>query len=164
VSAVGHEIDVTISDLVADLRAPTPSAAAEAVTEDAVALSAELRALAGDLVEGLRRRTRTGSERVRGAAGALVDAWQRGIANRRSRLAVSAGRLDGLSPIGALRRGFSVALDSRGRVLRSARDFEAGSSFVLRLTDGRVSATVDSVDPEESRLSTAPDNAPSGEG
>lgn len=164
VSAVGHEIDVTISDLVADLRAPTPSAAAEAVTEDVVALSAELRALAGDLVDGLRRRIRTGSERARGAAGALVDAWQRGIENRRSRLAVSAGRLDGLSPIGALRRGFSVALDSRGHVLRSARDFEPGSSFVLRLTDGRVSATVDSVDPEESRLPTAPDSAPSGEG
>ena len=69
VSAVGHEIDVTISDLVADLRAPTPSAAAEAVTEDAVALSAELRALAGDLVDGLRRRIRTGSERARGAGG-----------------------------------------------------------------------------------------------
>lgn len=164
VSAVGHEIDVTISDLVADLRAPTPSAAAEAVTEDAAALSAELRALAGDLVDGLRRRTRTGAERTRRAAGALLDAWQRGIADRRSRLAVSAGRLDGLSPIGALRRGFGVALDSHGRVLRSALDFEPGSSFVLRLTDGRVSATVDSVDPEETRLPAAPDNAPSGEG
>jgi exodeoxyribonuclease VII large subunit len=159
VSAVGHEIDFTISDLVADVRAPTPSAAAEGVTEDAVALSAELRARAGDLVEGLRRRTRTEAERTRRAAGALRDAWHRGIAARRSRLAVAAGRLDGLSPIGALRRGFGVALDANGRVLRSAREFEPGTNFVLRLTDGRISATVDSVDLEAPQVPANPDNA-----
>lgn len=159
VSAVGHEIDVTISDLVADVRAPTPSAAAEGVTEDSVALSAELRARAGDLVDGLRRRTRAEAERTRRAAEALLDAWRRGISERRSRLAVSAGRLDGLSPIGALRRGFGVALDSSGRVLRSVRDFETGKSFVLRLADGRISATVDSADPESPWLPASPADA-----
>jgi exodeoxyribonuclease VII large subunit len=149
VSAVGHEIDVSISDLVADVRAPTPSAAAEAVTEDAATLSAELRARAGGLVEGLRRRTRMEAERTRRAAGELLDAWQRGIAARRSRLAVTTGRLDGLSPLGVLRRGFGIALDASGRVLRSAREFNPGTDFVLRLADGTICATADSIDLDE---------------
>jgi exodeoxyribonuclease VII large subunit len=157
VSAVGHEIDVTISDLVADVRAPTPSAAAETVTEDATTLSGELRARAGELVDGLRRRTRSETERTRRAAGALLDAWRRGMAERRSRLAVSAGRMDGLSPIGALRRGFGVALDPRGRLLRSAAAFETGMPFVLRLADGRIAATVDSVDLDARRIPGDPD-------
>jgi len=159
VSAVGHEIDVTISDLVADVRAPTPSAAAEAVTEAEATLSAELRARAGGLVEGLRRRTRMETERTRRAAGELLDAWQRGIAARRSRLAVTTGRLDGLSPLGALRRGFGVALDARGRVLRSAREFEPGTGFVLRLADGTICATADSIDLDERQLPDNPKDA-----
>ena len=159
VSAVGHEIDFTISDLVADVRAPTPSAAAEGVTEDAVALNVELRARAGALVEGLRRRTWTEAERTRRSAAALMDAWQRLIAERRSRLAVSAGRLDGLSPIGALRRGFGVALDPDGRVLRSAREFKPGMGFVLRVADGRISATVDSIELEGHPMPANPSNA-----
>ena len=159
VSAVGHEIDFTISDLVADVRAPTPSAAAEGVTEDAVALNVELRARAGALVEGLRRRTRTEAERTRRSAAALLDAWHRGIAERRSRLAVAAGRLDGLSPIGALRRGFGVALDSDGRVLRSAREFEPGTGFVLRVADGRISATIDSIELEGHPMPANPSDA-----
>ena len=159
VSAVGHEIDVTISDLVADMRAPTPSAAAEGVTEDAATLTIELRARAGELVEGLRRRTRTEAERTRRSARALLEAWQRRFAERRSRLAVSAGRLDGLSPIGALRRGFAVALESDGRVLRSAQEFKAGAGFVLRLVDGRISATVASIELEAHPLPANPNIA-----
>lgn len=155
VSAVGHEVDVTISDLVADVRAPTPSAAAEAVTEDAAALMTELRSRAGELIEGLRSRTRSEVDRADRRLRSLLEAWKRLLADRNSRLAVAAGRLEGLSPIGALRRGFSVALDLDGRILRSVAEFEPGSDFVLRVTDGRISATVDSVSPD-----TDPDGVP----
>ncbi len=129
VSAVGHEVDVTISDLVADVRAPTPSAAAERVTEDAAALGIELRSRAAELIEGLRGRTRTEADRTRRRAGALLDAWERRMAASRSRLAVAAGRLDGLSPIGALRRGFGVALDRNSRVLRSVSRIRVGNEL-----------------------------------
>jgi len=148
VSAVGHEIDVTISDLVADVRAPTPSAAAECVTEDATALKIELRSRAVELIEGLRSRTRTGVDRTTGRLRALRDAWERLMAAKGSLLAVSSGRLEGLSPIGALRRGFGVAMDRSGRVLRSVAEFQPGENFILRVADGRISATVHSVTPD----------------
>ncbi|MGW8283503.1 MAG: exodeoxyribonuclease VII large subunit, partial [Gemmatimonadota bacterium] len=148
VSAVGHEVDVTISDLVADVRAPTPSAAAEGVTEDAAALRIELRSRAVQLIDGLRGRTRTEVDRTSRRLRELLDAWERLMAAKGSRLAVSSGRLDGLSPIGALRRGFGVALGRSGRVLRSVAEFQPGENFVLRVADGRISATVDSVSPD----------------
>ncbi len=148
VSAVGHEIDVTISDLVADVRAPTPSAAAECVTEDATALKIELRSRAVELIEGLRSRTRTEVDRTTRRLRALLDAWERLMAAKGSLLAVSSGRLEGLSPIGALRRGFGVAMDRSGRVLRSVAEFQPGENFILRVADGRISATVHSVTPD----------------
>ncbi len=147
VSAVGHEVDVTISDLVADLRAPTPSAAAESVTREESVLRAGLRSLAGELVDGLRERAREGEERVRRQAERLVAAWERADADRRARLSVAGGRLEALSPLGVLARGYAVPTDADGRVLRSVTGFETGAAFRLRLRDGTVSARAESVEP-----------------
>ena len=141
VSAVGHEIDLTIADFVADLRAPTPSAAAESVTEDAAVLRAELRTAKTDVIEGLRGRIRREAERVEAAHGSLGSAMQRILDERRSRLALSGGRLEALSPLGALGRGFAVPLGETGTVLRSTSEFSPGDRFELRLVDGTVTAT-----------------------
>lgn len=147
VSAVGHEIDFTIADFVADLRAPTPSAAAESVTEDAAVLRAELRAAQAGLVEGLRGRIRGDAERVRRGFGTLEAEMRRILDARRSQLAVTGGKLDGLSPLGALERGFAVPLGESGTVLRSTAEFRPGNRFTLRLVDGTVSATTSEISP-----------------
>ncbi len=144
VSAVGHEIDVTISDLVADLRAATPSAAAEAITTEDAVLRAALRDRAGRLVGTLRDRTGRGEERLRDRAERLRHAWDRAASDRRARLAVSAARLEALSPLAILSRGYAVPLDEEGRVLRRLDRFEVGAPFVLRVRDGRVDARVES--------------------
>ena len=141
VSAVGHEIDFTIADFVADLRAPTPSAAAESVTEDEAVLRAELQAAKAAVIEGLRGRIRRDAERVGTANERLGSAMKRILDERRSRLAVSGGRLDALSPLGALGRGFAVPLGEGGTVLRSTSAFRPGDRFELRLVDGTVTAT-----------------------
>jgi exodeoxyribonuclease VII large subunit len=162
VSAVGHEVDVTIADLVADARAPTPSAAAETVVPDAAALRAQLRRTPERLGRGLRRaatRRRTAvSERlarllrsierrlapVRQAAdigSVRLERRIRGLrAERRERLHGLSGRLQALSPLATLSRGYSVARDAEGRVLRVVDDFENETRFYLRVTDGIVEA------------------------
>jgi exodeoxyribonuclease VII large subunit len=162
VSAVGHEVDVTISDLVADLRAPTPSAAAEAVAPDAEEIVRYLSGVGGRLarglrssVEGPRRALSEGWARLRRGGLDLVpprrrlfaDAGQemaRGIRSklqgRRFALVRLAEKVDALSPLSALKRGYAVPLTSEGKVLRTTREFVEGESFQLRVLDGRIQA------------------------
>jgi exodeoxyribonuclease VII large subunit len=144
ISAVGHEIDVTIADLVADLRAPTPSAAAEAVVPETAVLREALRSRADILVQVLRRRTRRGRERTLRAAVRLDERMTASFRERRGRLERAGGRLDALSPLGTLRRGYAVPLDHAGRVLRRAAEFEPGERFRLRVTDGNIHCRTES--------------------
>ncbi|MEE9207756.1 MAG: exodeoxyribonuclease VII large subunit [Gemmatimonadota bacterium] len=136
ISAVGHEIDVTIADLVADCRAPTPSVAGEMVVEDSVVIKSGLQALAEGLVSGLRRRTDAGGERLRQAAMAAVLYVRARVEKLTSQLALAGGRLEALSPLAILSRGYAVPLSTEGRVLRSSTDFEPGVRFRLRIADG----------------------------
>lgn len=162
VSAVGHEVDVTISDLVADLRAPTPSAAAEAVVPDGLTVRSALervpvqlgRALRGAAerrraaIEGRLARLARGMERRFGPQRQAIDrglsrlerATRGRAVERRHQLAAVAARLDALSPLATLQRGYSVARTPDGRVLRRLDDFPAGTAFELRVTDGTVAA------------------------
>lgn len=150
VSAVGHEIDVTIADLVADARAPTPSAAAEMVVPDRGAVGREVAVLAARLGAAVRRRLDDARDEVDGLRGALDEAIGRTIQRRAEQLEALAGRLDALSPLAALRRGYAVPLGADGRILRSARQFEPGGRVRLRVVDGRVECRVEdvSLDPE----------------
>lgn len=151
VSAVGHEVDVTIADLVADRRAPTPSAAGEVVVPDGDALRAALRRLAGGLVTGLRGRTRRGRRRARRAAERLVAATDRRLERLEGRVERLGGRLDALSPLSTLERGYAVALDDEGAVLRRVAAFEPGDDVRLRVVDGRVDCRVRSTEELEGR-------------
>ena len=144
VSAVGHEIDVTISDLIADVRAPTPSAAGEAVVPDTEVLLGELRGRAGTLIETLRRRTRRGRERARVGATGLDSRIHGALRLRRDRRARAGGRLDALSPLGTLARGYAVPLDGEARVKRNIAMFAIGESFDLRVVDGSVQCRTES--------------------
>lgn len=149
ISAVGHEVDVTIADLVADRRAPTPSAAGEVAVPDGEALRADLRRLAEGLVAGLRRRTREGRERARRAAERLVGGMSRRIERWDGRLDRLGGRLHALSPLATMERGYAVPLDGAGRVLRSVAEFSPGDEVRLRVRDGRVGCTVRATEPVE---------------
>ncbi|CAN5269507.1 hypothetical protein BH24GEM2_BH24GEM2_04630 [soil metagenome] len=142
ISAVGHETDFTIADLVADLRAPTPSAAAEAAVPERTVLrraASELAVRLASRMEGRLADLRDASDVERGA---LVDVMESLRKKRRDRLAALAGRLNALSPLGALARGFAVPLGSADQLLRSTRDFVPGASFQLRVADGIVPCEV----------------------
>ena len=143
ISAVGHETDVTIADLVADLRAPTPSAAAEAAVPDRAALGRELAELRGRLARCARDRVDGCRERMFEGRLDLHDAAARVVGRRREGLAALAGRLHALSPLTTLARGFAVPLDEEGRLLRRTADFAPGARFRLRVADGTVPARVD---------------------
>ena len=160
VSAVGHEVDVTISDLVADLRAPTPSAAAETVTPDREAVLDQIAGVPERLARGLRgtlerrrRRVERGIERLgralerrlagpRQAVDLAAARLERGLVRlverRRVALSAAAGRLSALSPLAILERGYSVARAEDGTVLRRVEDLPRGRTFHLRVADGTV--------------------------
>jgi exodeoxyribonuclease VII large subunit len=162
VSAVGHEVDVTIADLVADLRAPTPSAAAEAVVPDGQTVMAALRRVPDRLGRALRGVSERRRGRVEGRMARLTRAIERrfgpprqaldramarlersarsSASERWRRLGALAGRLEALSPLGTLERGYSVARTSDGRVLKTLADLPRGARFHLRVTDGTVAA------------------------
>ncbi len=162
VSAVGHEIDVTISDLVADLRAPTPSAAAEAVVPDIEALRAALRRVPEQLGRALRRGVERRQANVADTLRVLARGMERRLAParqaldrsltgleraaldrarlRRLTLATLSGRLDALSPLATLQRGYSVARAPDGSLLKRVEDLPEGLDFHLRVRDGTVAA------------------------
>ena len=148
ISAVGHEVDVTIADLVADHRAPTPSAAAERAVPDRAAVSRELAALLARMAGDVRRTTDRRSRLLRDYGTVLERAVRRDLRERRRQLRELAGTLDALSPLAALRRGYAVPLSEEGRILRRVAEFEPGGPVRLRVVDGTVACTVDGVEAE----------------
>jgi len=142
ISAVGHETDVTLCDLVADLRAPTPSAAAAAATPDRTELLGALDRLAGALTRALAAPTRHAGERLERVGDRLSGVMLRSLERCGARVAAGAARLDALSPLRVLERGYAVARTPDGKVLRRVAQFTPGSAFRLRLTDGEIPARV----------------------
>lgn len=140
ISAVGHETDVTLCDLVADVRAATPSAAAEMVWPDAREVGRQLQDLATHLANGLTRRTRVAAERLERTGDRLQAAIEQRLLRRELQLEHLAAQLDALSPLRVLERGYAVPRDATGRVLRRRADFSSGLAFRLRLADGEVAA------------------------
>jgi exodeoxyribonuclease VII large subunit len=166
VSAIGHEVDYTIADLVADARAPTPSAAAEIVVPDTLELNREIqhardrmarmleqrlaaaRADARAATERLRRRSpeqqiaerRRGVDDLGGRAGRAAKAL---IANHRLRVEAGRAALSGLSPLSTLERGYAVcARDADGQVVTDAGQVRPGELVAIRLAHGRLRSEV----------------------
>lgn len=148
ISAVGHEIDVTIADLVADVRAATPSVAAETVVQDGAALEREFAVMRNRMGNAARRRLNFATSRLAAVQRDMINGVRAKLRRKSQRLGGVAGTLQALSPLSALARGYSVALDPDGRVLRVAADFRALTSFELRVSDGRVDCSVDAITEE----------------
>ena len=165
ISAVGHETDVTIADYVADLRAPTPSAAAELAVFDASLFDGQLLAAAGRLKKALtarrdaarhelekrrlslrlyspqsqlnarRQRLADGEDRLR----RLMDG---ALSRRRHVLALYSERLDGLSPLKRISGGFGFVTGGDGKRICSAGAVKPGDRVCIRVSDGRIDASV----------------------
>lgn len=140
VSAVGHETDISLTDLVADMRAPTPSAAAEAVAPSRNDALHAVDHYARRLAHSLANRSVVGRERLERTGDRMLAAVQVLVERRRRRLGELAGRLHALSPLRVLQRGYAVARDPEGRVLKSVRQFQPGEKFRLTVQDGDVTA------------------------
>ena len=165
ISAVGHETDFTIADFVADLRAPTPSAAAELAVPSAVELSQRLHAHTANLLSEVRyllqSRQRILDNLIKHPAFSglpnsinekriTLDHLQKNatqsvrtcIERLSSRLFVGIGKLDALSPLAALSRGYSYASLSDGSSISSVTQLAPGTAFSLRVKDGTAECSV----------------------
>lgn len=172
VSAVGHETDYTIADFVADVRAPTPSAAAEIVIPDVTELCNRMRTHEARITSALRRSLaerryaleiiagrfvlRRGEDLVRQRR-QTVDTLSRGLfdaagdimSDRRALIRVLSGQLDALSPLRILSRGYSICTRNDGRVLKQAQDVSAGEFVSVRLSRGQIECEVKSINPDK---------------
>lgn len=141
ISAVGHEVDISLCDLVADVRAATPSAAAEIAVPSRRELAARVDALGKRLASAaVRRQDRAVASLVQVRKRLALTAT-RVVERRRSRVETLAGQLQALSPLATLARGFGVARAPDGATLSKRAQFAAGASFELWLQDGIVEAT-----------------------
>lgn len=168
VSAVGHEIDFTLADFAADLRAPTPSAAAELVVPDTGDLAEKLgklgersiRALVRLYKEKAQLYDRLGKSRVFTQPAILWEAKAQALdtanegltagvekilAGYQQTLAVLEAKLLALNPLAILRRGYTVTTGQDGKLIKRAADVVAGQHFVTRFMDGQVVAQAETV-------------------
>ena len=142
ISAVGHETDITIADLVADLRAPTPSAAAEAAVPDRDELARGLQRDGWRLSRALATRLARAQEDVDYAKEQLAGCAKKYMSDRREIVRHAARQLEALSPLAAMSRGYAVPLSEQGTILRAREDFDPGLAFKLRVRDGEVPCRV----------------------
>ncbi|PLX99251.1 MAG: exodeoxyribonuclease VII large subunit, partial [Desulfuromonas sp.] len=169
ISAVGHETDYSISDLVADLRAPTPSAAAELVVRNRLDLERHLDQLVLRLgqrmgtqlrllrsrLEGLEKRLKAPAEQLRyqrlrfeQLETRLQQRMESLIRQRQQNLAVLSGRLDALSPLRVLARGYAIVKHAEsGKGLSDSAQVTIGASLDIHLARGAVGAVVASLSP-----------------
>ena len=165
ISAVGHEIDFTIADFAADLRAPTPSAAAELAVPAQSELSEKFHNVYVRLygqVQRMLERKELELKRFRERPVLLnpivkleeqqiyidrlrqdfITRAERVMEQKKKELGILASKLDGLSPLGTLSRGYAVAKGADGRVVRSAKQVNIGDEMTVLLEDGAVKTQV----------------------
>jgi exodeoxyribonuclease VII large subunit len=147
ISAVGHEVDMTVCDAVADLRASTPSAAAAAACSARDEIEKAFALARRDLVDALTSRVLNARNELDRVGRRITQAAAGVVAAGRFQLSGVAGRLNALSPLATLARGYAVARDEKGAVLTSTHQFKAGLAFDLLLHDGKVGAKATRVDP-----------------
>ena len=165
ISAVGHEPDVTISDYVADLRAATPSNAAELAVPAQDALRQPLDSMSQTMASSLQKQLRAAQQHLNALSGSaalqspagyleqrgqqveflknrLIAAQNQNITRNRQKYIAAAAKLDAMSPLKVLTRGYSMAQSEDGAVIRSVSQVELGERIHITLGDGTLSATV----------------------
>ena len=165
ISAVGHETDFTIADFVSDLRAPTPSAAAELsvpagdeLLERLQSTETQLLRIAKKIIENRRLKLKVYAEKqvLRDPVskinekGIYLDHLTRLFENsvvsvlnkKQQMLGIVASRLDGLSPLGTLNRGYAIAKTADGSVVRSVKQVKQGETVVVKVKDGEINTVV----------------------
>ena len=147
ISAIGHEIDTTVCDLVADVRAATPSVAAERAIPSVSDMRDALLARRRRLTVAVQRRGESASLDLKAIARDMKLASRRSVDVRKAGLSGAAGRLNALSPLATLARGYSIARNPEGRTLGSVSDFREGGTFELLLRDGTVKARTEDSTP-----------------
>lgn len=168
ISAVGHEPDVTISDYVADVRAATPSNAAEIVVPDQDALRQTLDSYSGAMATALQQKLKQARQRYQLLAASpalqspvnhiaqrrqklellknrMIAGQNRSVSSRRQRFVGLVSKMDAMSPLKVLSRGYSMTQNTDGDLLTSVKQSAAGSKISVILTDGTLLATVDEV-------------------
>lgn len=167
ICGIGHEVDFTIADFVADLRAPTPSAAAELAVPDRVEVAAQVAGLQAHLqglmaariaerrrqVQALTRhlallspRSRLDSHRQRldMLVGRLSQAMMRKLDRDQSRLAIAQAQLQAVGPSATLARGYAIVRGHQGEIVRRVAQVQAGDKVEVQVADGRFPAQVQS--------------------
>ncbi len=165
ISAVGHEIDFSLTDFAADLRAPTPSAAAELAVPELGKLKDGLAQSRDRLCSALRHGVERKRDRLellirrRGALAteqrlqqeqqrldrcrdALDEGMEKHLQRQRDKLTAAQVRLKAADPLGALDRGFALVYDDENGLVRRAKDTDVGEGLTLRFRDGRVQTHV----------------------
>ena len=165
ISAVGHEPDVTISDFVADLRAATPSNAAELAVPDQDTLHQQLDSMTAAMASSLDRQIKSAqkhlnvlsqSPALRSPDGYLqqranslellknrmISAQNQNITRKNQQYIAAISKLDAMSPLKVLSRGYAMTQNNNGEVVRSVKQVEIGERITISLSDGKLSATV----------------------
>ena len=171
ISAVGHETDVTIADFVADLRAPTPSAAAELAVCDVEQLdekindyAATLQHLQRRIIQQYRSRCENYAVQLRYVSPVnrirrkrdmalayeeqLGRLMERKISDKRHQLALLIEQLKGLSPLDKLNQGYAYVADADGNTLTSVQKVRPGDPVQIYVKDGRINASVEKISRE----------------
>lgn len=167
ISAVGHEIDFTICDFVADLRAPTPSAAAELATPNLADIVAKIDGFKSrsilaisSLIEEYKTRLEYISSskvfkspismleipklRLSGAKKDLISTFTRAVMTKRNDFSQKVAKINALNPLSILSRGFATVTSDEGKTIKSINDIEKNSKISIRFLDGSAQATIDS--------------------
>lgn len=165
ISAVGHEPDVTISDYVADLRAATPSNAAELAVPDQEALRQTLDAMSSAMAVSLNRQLKSAQQHLNALSQSpalksptgyieqkekglelltnrMISAQNNCLSRNRARYIAAVSKLDAMSPMKVLTRGYSMVQTEEGEILRSVGQAQTGDRIIISLSDGRLTATV----------------------
>ena len=165
ISAVGHEPDVTISDFVADLRAATPSNAAELAVPDQDALRQTLDDLQNAMAVAMQAKIARAGERLTNLSGRpvlksplasfegrrkalellenrLIAAQSGTVAKNRQRFVAQVSKLDAMSPLKVLTRGYAMVAKEDGQIVRSVSDVKPKDPIAVRVSDGTIVATV----------------------
>lgn len=166
ISAVGHEPDVTISDYVADLRAATPSNAAELVTPDAQELLLQLRQMQGRMEAAMKKQTQLCRQHLEALAKTrvlqnplnylqdrrialdhaqqmLALGAQRAVERKKQQFGKLAAGLDAMSPLKVLGRGYVMAKDEKGELVTSVNQVKDGDRLIVRMQDGALKTRIE---------------------